>query len=178
VKKTSDPRGFTLLELVVVLALLGIFTSVLTLRVTDVFSDGDLRLASRMIIGRISALRGEAVYSRTEQALGLSIGRNTLYEIDPVQSDPAAAEGIYIGEEKTAGEAPLPQGVRLEDVILPPRGKIQEGEVRIRFFANGRIEKSLIHLRNEADAVYTLEINPLTGLVKVHDRYVEQKTVQ
>ena len=57
-----------------------------------------------------------------------------------------------------------------------PHGKIQEGEAFITFFANGCVDRSLIHLRNEKDEVYTLEINPLTGHVKIHDRYIEQKT--
>ena len=56
------------------------------------------------------------------------------------------------------------------------KGKIQEGEARLLFFPDGSIERSLIHLRNEKNEVYTLEINPLTGAVKIYDRYIEQKS--
>ena len=57
----------------------------------------------------------------------------------------------------------------------PAANKIQEGEARIRFFANGTVERALIHLRNEKNDAYTLEINPLTGFVKIYDGYIEKK---
>ena len=63
-----------------------------------------------------------------------------------------------------------------ESAINLSKGKIQEGEARLLFFPDGSIERSLIHLRNEKNEVYTLEINPLTGAVKIYDRYIEQKS--
>ena len=81
-------------------------------------------------------------------------------------------------EEKKINVRKLPQGVHVEDVVVLPFGKKQEGEAKIRFFANGTIDDSLIHLRNEAGEVYTLEINPLTGNVVIHDTYMDKKVLQ
>ncbi len=172
-RRPTAAAGFTLLELMVVLLLTGIFLSVISLRIENVFSGGDLRLASRIIIGRINQARAQAVYTRSEQVIGLNVDRNSFYAIKP--EDTGKQSPYWTASDLEEGETPLPQGVRLEDVTVLTRGKIQEGEARIRFFANGCIERSLIHLRNEADQSYTLEINPLTGSVKLHDRYIEQK---
>ena len=69
----------------------------------------------------------------------------------------------------------LPPGVSIEDVVVLSRGKDQEGEAFIRFFANGCVEHSLIHLRNISNEAYTLEINPVTGWVRIHEGYIEKK---
>jgi len=170
-----NDRGFTLLELAVVLLVFGIFSSVVSLGIDGRFSGGDLRLASRMIIGSVSTLRGRAVYSRTERILVLHIDRGALYAVDPENPQGSGMGGTLAGPHPAMRETLLPKGVRLEDVVILAQGKVQEGEARIRFFANGCIDRALIHLRNEQDAVYTLEINPLTGSVTVYDRYIEQR---
>ena len=168
--------GFTLIELSVVLFIVALFSALLTIRVEGVFTGGDLRLASRIIIGEITLLRGIAAYTHKEQELGFNIDENHFYTFHPV------AEEDENGSEWSSGEKEaqkkiigLPDGVRLEDVVILPMGKFQEGEARIRFYANGSVDRSLIHLRNEKDKAYTLEISPSTGRVVIHDKYIDQK---
>ncbi len=173
--RKNRPHGFTLMELLVVILILGLFSVLLSVRIENVFTGGDLRLATRIIIGEISKLRGKAAYTHKEQILGLKVGENILYPIDSAPDGKTLSEWMSEEEKIAQNAAHLPEGVILEDVVILSKGKIQEGEARIRFFANGTIERSLIHLRNEADEVYTLQINPLTGHVRVHDRYIEQK---
>ena len=71
-KNNSSP-GFTFIELLVVIFILGIFSALMSIRVGGVVSGGDLRLASRIIIGKITELRGRAAYSHREQFLGFQI---------------------------------------------------------------------------------------------------------
>ena len=156
--------GFTVFEILAVVFILALFTGLLSVRMGSVLSGGDLRLATRMIIGEVSRLRGVAAHTHREQVLGLDIDKNRFYSLKPL------ADG------KTLEKRDLPAGVSLADVVTLSRGKIQGGEARIRFFPNGCVERSLIHLRNENDEVYTLEINPLTGQIKIHDKYIDQKT--
>ena len=173
--KSSHRSGFTFIELLVVIFILGIFSALLSIRIGGVVSGGDLRLASRIIIGKINELRGRAAYSHREQLLGLHIETNQIFTVDLSANE----DGISAGKEDILEEAreinKLPDGVRLEDVVLFSRGKIQSGEAILRFFPNGCVESSLIHLKNEEGAFHTLEINPITGQVRVHDRYVDQK---
>ena len=176
--KKNRIYGFTLIELLLVILIVGLFSGLLSIRIENIFSGGDLRLASRVIISEINSLRGKAAYTHKEQVLGLEVGGNTLYPIDSEMPKKPFSERVTEEKEPAPKIAYLPEGVTLEDVVTLSKGKIQEGEARIRFFANGCIEKSLIHLRNEADEVYTLEINPLTGRVKIHDTYIEQKTTE
>jgi prepilin-type N-terminal cleavage/methylation domain-containing protein len=170
--------GFTLLELLMVLLIVGFFTTLLTLRIEGVLAGGDLRLASRVIIGEINRLRGKAAHTRQDLELSLDLDEERFYPVEPLR-DVEKESGERISSARETGEKlnafRVPQGVELEDVVVFSRGKIQEGEARIRFYANGCVQKSLLHLKNTRNERYTLEINPLTGRVTIYDRYVEQK---
>jgi len=160
----------------IVLFLLGLIAGILSLRIEGTLSGGDLRLASRMIIGEITSLRGKAAATRQEQTLTFNVDDNTLVPVEKGSSEVATPD--WGREEKTSSLQQgkrLPKGVDLEDVYLFSEGKIQEGEAIMRFFVNGCVDRALIHLRNEENDVYTLEINPLTGHVRLYDRYVEQR---
>ena len=173
--KKNRIGGFTLIELLIVLLIVGLFSALLSIRVEGLLSGGDLRLASRMIIGEINKLRGKAAYSHKNQVLGCNVDENSFYSIEPVPDGQTPSEWLTDERETTPKAVVLPAGVELEDVVIRSTGKVQEGVARIRFFANGCIDNSLIHLRNEKNKVYTLEINPITGQVRIHDRYIDQK---
>jgi Tfp pilus assembly protein FimT len=172
--RSNDIEGFTLFELVIVLFIISLFIGLVTVPIEGVFSGGDLGRATRMIMSEVSQLRGEAAYTRKPQVLILNITENSFYPYEPTdekkQEDPLEDTG-----QVSAKKQELPPGVSLEDVVVLSRGKKQEGEAFIRFFANGCVEHSLIHLRNSANEARTLEINPVTGWVTIHEGYIEEK---
>ncbi|MCK4789659.1 MAG: type II secretion system protein [Desulfobacteraceae bacterium] len=169
-------NGFTLVEFLVVILIIGLFSALISIRIEGSLSGGDLRLATRVIMGEINQLRGKAASTHKEQVLGLNVDENYLYTYHPLpekedlSSQFQEEHGDYLKTIKR-----LPDGVNLEDVVIFSKGKIQEGEARIRFFANGCIDRSLIHLTNEKDEKYTLQINPITGQITVYDKYIDQK---
>jgi prepilin-type N-terminal cleavage/methylation domain-containing protein len=172
----SRKMGFTLLELLVVILIIGMFAAFAAVRLDGAVSGGDLRLASRMIIGEIRALRGKAAHTHRTQQLTFDIDKQYFYPVlEEVEKEETAFGDIEKDDKETDSRRKLPEGVFFEDVAILSKDKIQNGEATILFFPDGTIERSLIHLRNEKDGVYTLEINPLTGAVKIHDRYIEQK---
>lgn len=169
--------GFTLLELLVVILIIGMFAAFAAVRMDAMVSGGDLRLASRLIIGEIRALRGKAAHTHQAQQLAFDIEKQLFYPVLASREEAKTALGETEKENKTVDSMKkLPDGVFIEDVAILSKGKIQEGVARLLFFPDGSIERSLIHLRNEKNEVYTLEINPLTGAVKIYDRYIEQKS--
>ncbi|MBN1106590.1 MAG: prepilin-type N-terminal cleavage/methylation domain-containing protein [Deltaproteobacteria bacterium] len=173
--RKADPRGFSFFELLLVLLILGLFSTLLTLRLEGLFTGGDLRRASREIIGEIARLRGRAAHSRVEQVLRFNLDENCFYPVEKEigEDDSTGWTAFPVGFEGSA-KREMPEGVELVDVVLLSGGKVQEGEVDIRFFANGCVESAFIHLRNRAQAVHTLEINPITGQVRIHDCYVDR----
>lgn len=176
--KKGEASGFTFLELLVVLVILGLFGSLVSLRIQDVFTQGDLRLASRVVMGEVQRFRGKAAYTSEMQVMQMELGRNVLYPKEPADAGSASRSSepdLGLGDEADRVVTVLPEGVFFEDVITRVEGKVQEGVAGVRFFADGTVQEAYIHLRNEKEAFYTLEINPLTGYVTIHDGYVEQE---
>ena len=181
---TGRPRrnrqtGFTLIEFAVVLFIISLFLVLVTVPIQGVLSGGDLGEATRMLMSEVSELRGEAAYTKKIQTLVLDMEKNTFYALEPetlVEFGKTGGSLFDEDEDKVIPrEKALPSGVAFEDVVLDTQGKVQEGKAEVRFFANGCVEHALIHLKNEGGKHYTLEINPVTGLIRTHEGYIEQK---
>lgn len=176
--RKNRPAGFTLLEFAVVLFLISLFFVLVTVPIEGVLSGGDLGQATRMLMSEVSKLRGEAAYTRKIQTLVLDIEQNAFYALEPetLVEFRKTEESLFAEEEDVVPrKKDLPSGVFFADVVLDALGKVQEGKAEVRFFANGCVEHTLIHLKNEGGKVYTLEINPVTGLIRTHEGYIEQK---
>jgi general secretion pathway protein H len=176
--RKNETAGFSLFEIAVVLFIISLFFVLVTVPIEGILSGGDLGQATRMLMSEVSKLRGEAAYTRKIQTLVLNIEQNTFYALEPETSvEFRKTEESLFEEEKeiVLRKKDLPSGVSFADVVLDTLGKVQEGKAEIRFFANGCVEHTLIHLKNEGGKFYTLEINPVTGLIRTHEGYIEQK---
>lgn len=172
--RRSDCRGFTLFELVIVLFIVSLFLSLASVPIEGVLAGGDLGRATRMIMSEVSRLRGEAAYARKPQVLVLNLTEHSFYPLESEQEKKLEGTLNETGKRNTKKQM-LPQGVYFEDVVVLSRGKDQEGEAFIRFYANGCVDHSLIHMKNSANQAYTLEIHPVTGYVRIHEGYIEKK---
>jgi hypothetical protein len=176
--RKNETAGFSLFEIAVVLFIISLFFVLVTVPIEGILSGGDLGGATRMLMSEVSNLRGEAAYTRKIQTLVLNIEQNTFYALEPeTPVEFRKTEESLFEEEKEVvpRKKELPSGVFFADVVVDTLGKIQEGKAEIRFFANGCVEHTLIHLKNEGGKFYTLEINPVTGLIRTHEGYIEQK---
>jgi Tfp pilus assembly protein FimT len=176
--RRSRAGGFSLFEFAVVLFIISLFFVLVTVPIEGVLSGGDLGQATRMLMSEVSRLRGEAAFARKSQILVLNLDQNTFYALEseiPVEFR-KAGETLFEEERQiTPRKNNLPLGVTFADVVLNTLGKITEGKTGVRFFSNGCVEHTVIHLKNEGGKFYTLEINPVTGLIKTYEGYIEQK---
>lgn len=175
--KKNRPAGFTLFEFAVVLFIISLFFALVTVPIEGVLSGGDLGQATRMLMSEVSKLRAESSYARKIQTLVLDIEQNSFYALEPETLTEFRKTEESLFEEKVSvipRKKNLPSGVFFEDVVLDARGKVQGGQAEIRFFANGCVEHTLIHLKNDGGKFYTLEINPVTGRIRTHEGYIEQ----
>ena len=168
-------KGFSLLELLIVIAIIGLFSTLLVIRLEGFFSEGALRQAAKMIINDIGTLRAKAAYTHLEQQMVFNIDEESYHIID--QDNAPVNDSDEEADDTEPLEKQLPGDIDLEDVMFLTGEKIQEGEARLRFFANGSVQSALIHLKNNNAETYTLEINPLTGHVIIHETYIEQKII-
>ena len=67
----------------------------------------------------------------------------------------------------------LPEGVFFKDIYAEHQiERVSAGKAYIYFFPQGYVEKAIINLRDEEDEVhYSLDVNPISGAVKIEAEY-------
>jgi hypothetical protein len=157
---------------VVVILIFSLFFSTVYLGLESSLSGGDLKLAGRMIVNEVSRARGEAASTHQDRFLRFNLEKDIFYLVAPKKLQ---KEGVPVQEELPYNARSLPRGVVVEDLLIGSKEKVQFGEVDVRFFANGSMDRALIHIRNGEDHVLTLTLNPLTGQVSIQDGYVDER---
>ncbi len=162
----NQDSGYTLIELIVVMAVLGsvLFLSVPRFR-SMVLAD-PAKETSRWIIAMVSALRENAVSDQKRYSLTVDIDDNRL-QAGPVSPSEEPAAPAKKREYRA------PEGVRILDVEFPFKGKITTGKADIFFYPRGYSDKALIHLENDAREQLTLLVEPFLSRVIFYDRHVE-----
>jgi general secretion pathway protein H len=160
--------GFTLLEITVVLFIIGLLL-LLAYPKIQALTENSLQSASRRLVGTIQYLYHEAMATHQVRRLSYNL-RDGAYQVQATNSTEASITPVSIG-----GWVRLPQGVSFQDVVTLRQGKVTEGEAFTQFFPAGLVEKTVIHLTDQDQHVFTLDINPLSGRVKVYEGYIEVK---
>jgi prepilin-type N-terminal cleavage/methylation domain-containing protein len=160
--KTS---GYTLIELIVVLVLLGLMFGLVVPKFRQAVLSDSLDTTSLRIIGLVEDLRERAISHQVSYVLHLDIRKKELWSF----ASNASAE-----EQETARERAyqLPVDVIIEDIWSWSGGKLYD-EATIQFSSKGYIEQSMIHLQSDDGRQLSLELTPFLGSIKIHDGYVD-----
>lgn len=68
----------------------------------------------------------------------------------------------------------LPEGIRISSAKSPYQATKQEGTVDLAITTDGLVEPGVIYIENSAGTVFTLEIKPFSGELRVTDHYLEK----
>lgn len=159
-------KGFTLIELVVVVLLIGLTMVLSVPRLRYAMLTDDLRGTVRRMVGTVRTLRNEAIREQKVYALHFDLESNRLWTDSADMTDEERIEAHQKAFQ-------LPKGVRVLDVWRRGKGKEVAGEAVIRFTKKGYIEQSVIHLGAEDGRRFTLIFSPFLGRVKVLEEYIE-----
>ena len=147
-------RGFTFIEMAVVLIIIGIGTMLAVPMIEGGFDSREVRRAARQIASTMHYCRGEAVSLGMPQALVIDARKNSIYTTDwgrwATLTDRAIIEKVDGG-----------QGVG-----------VGAGTVQILFFPNGSTSGADVVLASRRDRTQTrlmVHLDSLVGSVKVGD---------
>ncbi len=158
-------RGYTLIELSVVVLLIGIMLLVAVPRVRDTLLNDDLKAVTRRLVSFARELRYESVRDQTDYILHIDLN-NPAFMSYP--ADTTAEKRA----ELRKGAYRLPEGIRIVDVRQAGEGRRTEGEALVRFFRRGYAEPTVIHLAKD-DRSFTVIINPFVQAMTVYEKYVD-----
>lgn len=165
IPRAPGQKGYTLIEIVVVIVLVGVILLLAVPRVQDTVTGDRMRSAVRNLAGAARELRAEAVRQQVDHFLHLDLDRRAVWN---TRDDMTA-------EARTARRnlaRTLPPGVRIADVAITDEGKKNQGEVVIRFFRQGYVQPAAIHLTDD-ERTMTLILQPFLSTFEVKDSYVD-----
>ena len=158
-------RGYTLIELSVVILLIGVTLLIAVPRVRDTLLNDDLKATTRQLVGAARELRNKAVREQLDYVLHLDLNQPGFWTYS---ADTTAEKRAEIRK----GAIRFPEGIRIADVRHPEEVRKTEGEALIRFFREGYMEPTVVHLVKD-DRAFTLVFNPFLHAVSVYEKYVD-----
>lgn len=167
-----EAAGFTLLELLVVLALLGLVAGVVAPSVGLVGSQGDIRSAVRKVGGAVHEARTLAGRTRMWAELRIVPGSysKTRDAYSPVVMELTGSDPD--GEPMDMGRVELPEGVVLRDVLVETVGEdtgFKPGEtVVLRFHPRGLAMPAAVRLTTD-QAEATVCVHPVVGVTYLEE---------
>jgi general secretion pathway protein H len=183
----GECRGFTLIELILVLVIIGLLTSLIVPAITSL-TGLKLKTATRRVAAGLRYARSQAVTTGSDYQVVLNLRKGEmtikcLEEEEERSYRETAEEGEYqSGWEEDAGDEELPppktkiktyrmpKEVTLAKVIIEEVEVYQddeEEETWIDFYPNGSCSGGEIYLTNERERVFKIALNFLTGIVKI-----------
>ena len=156
-------RGYTLIELIVVIALMGIMIGFSVPRLHNTLFLDDTRTASRWIIGKVQSLKEAATQKQKQYVLHIDLDTDQIWETEESMSEENREDAVLHAYA-------LPRDIEVIDVEFPVGGKISSGRANITFYKAGYSDKALIHIQDDDEQLSFL-IEPFLTQVKLFDKY-------
>jgi len=173
-KRNCSHMGFTLMELMIVIVIIGIMTAMILPEMRGTFEDALLRSTSRKLVGAFDLAASRSITLnqmhrvRLDPATGQyqlerRIRSGALVEFIPV-NDVSGCSGTL--DTRIAIEVHRPDDVAAEniDALAPAAPDATEA---ISFYADGTSEAALVTLQDREGFRLGLRLNPITARVQI-----------
>jgi type II secretion system protein H len=167
--KIRNERGFTLIELMVVIVILGVMLSLIIPRLGEL-GEANLKRSARHLTGMIRFLKDESQARKAVYRLRFDVHEGRYWaEVMTLMSDQSVEFRNY--SSAMGSEGSLSGQTTFRDVKVGSH----PDDPSIQFTPDGWVENASIHLRDGADKDFTLLVKPLTGATELREGYVEEK---
>lgn len=138
-------RGFSLLELVIVLLIAGLIASLVLPSMSGTLESGRLRAGASDVRATFNLARTLAASGARERVVTFDLERGA-YEVDGQGG--LVPEGVEIASARTGTET------------------VEQGEARVRFFPDGSAEEAEVVLTTASGGRLRVTVDPLTGIAE------------
>lgn len=169
--QASSFKGFTLLELTVVLFIVGLLIATVVPHLGDI-GNARLQTTAKRLAAVVRYLAGEAALQNRPYRLNYDLDTHTYW----VTTLAVTQDGAEFKEDLSPLSRPvrLPPTVTFADVQAPGVGRISTGRIYTHFLPQGYTDPTLIHLRDQSSRVVTVLIPALTGEARIYEGYVDR----
>jgi prepilin-type N-terminal cleavage/methylation domain-containing protein len=165
VKRPMSQTGFTLIELMLVIMVVGVILFLAVPAIRDVLTTDKLKKASRQVIGLERQLRVDAVRDQLDYILNIDLPSSSFWVTTPDMTPEKL-------DEVKKNSKHLPEGVTIADIVDADNKKLSDGEIKIKFGKSNACQPAVIHLADKENKM-TLVINPFLGIIGIYDKYVD-----
>lgn len=158
-------NGFTLIELIAVIALISIMLFLAIPRFKTHFLSNTTKEASRWILLKIPALKEKAVREQKNYILHIDFDSEKLWISHDDMSEDEIQNARINGYD-------LPDDIKLQDVEFPGGEQISAGKAEIFFYAKGYSDKAVIHIVNEDGDRFSFLVEPFLLRVQLYDTHI------
>ena len=155
--------GFTLIELIVVIALMGLMLFFSLPRLQNNPFLNDAKESSRWLISKVQRLKESAIRDQKRYTLHFDLDSGKVWETNETMS-PEDIESTMMDSYE------LPDDLRIIDIEYPSIGKIYSGQAEITFHKAGYTNKALVHMQ-DGDTYLSFLIEPFLPDVEFFDKY-------
>ncbi|MFT5700790.1 MAG: prepilin-type N-terminal cleavage/methylation domain-containing protein [Desulforhopalus sp.] len=165
----NKTTGFTLLELIVVCALIGIMLTISVPSLRGAFFTNPLKSTARQVIGIVNEVRHKAVRNQQAYHLYLSQLENRIWyekigiDDDSLQEDAFDAPPVY--------ELQFPASISLSKVWIQSSGVISEDKTSFWISKKGYMEQAAILLSDEQDNSLSVQLAPFTDPIAITEDF-------
>jgi prepilin-type N-terminal cleavage/methylation domain-containing protein len=161
-KAAPSVGGFTLIEIMAVVLLLGLMLSTVTANLNAVLPNSQSESAARQVLGDLDLARTSAISHGRSFVLSLDLGNSEYRLITPFDKNGRLARQPE--DREALGLVALPKGIHFAGLLDPGSLEIlQEGVHELVFNSTGSRLDIFLYLSNEAGEEYDLTIH-LFGL--------------
>ncbi len=177
-------RGFTLIEILIVVAIISIVVS-LGLPAIERVTYQRVAATARKFVGIIRTIRNDALLLNTIYRLTINLDKQQWWVESQKQfsllgetnesnkkrgtKKVGDSQNFSMAQKYSKEPMPLPGGVVIEGVLKEREGNIQSGLVYVHFFPNGFNDHSILYINKESakSVPYSLILRPTAGRIEV-----------
>lgn len=165
--KTSGICGFTLLELIVVIFLIGLLLVVSVPALRDNLLNDPLRSAGRKLIGYVGGVRELVVRQQKPYHIYIDLDENRLWYLPEDQA------GTDQDDPPEKVQLNLPGDVELRDIWVRSSGNISRGVHELWLSRQGYVDKTVIRLEDGDGETLSFVLHPFLPEIEIREGYYE-----